>query len=83
MSSPEIPSVWTIPDLVSTIMQIVRRVTQMLLDSKDPAVDDEIAKEQSRLEISSLKEGTAVASYFNNYIRILGTQFSSGDGMST
>jgi hypothetical protein len=82
MSSPGIPSVSTIPDLVNTIMQMVRRVTQMLLELKDPALDDEIAMEQSHLENNLLQEGTAVADYFNHYILILGTDFSSGDGTS-
>jgi hypothetical protein len=80
MSSPETSSVCPIPDLVNHIMHRVRQVTQMLLNSKDPAVDDEIAKEQIRVEKALLDEGTAVASTFNHYILILGREFSCGDG---
>jgi hypothetical protein len=82
MSSPEFPSAGTIPDLVNTVLQIVRQVTQLLIDSKAQSIDKEIAKEQIQLQNALLEEQTAVIDYFNHYILVLGVQFSAGDGMS-
>jgi hypothetical protein len=83
MSSPGMPSIWTITDLVNNIMKSVRQVTQMFLDSKEQAVDEDIGKEQTDLETALQEEGTAVTTYFNYYILALGIEFSSGDGKST
>ena len=82
MSSPEFPSAGTIPDLVNTVLQIVRQITQLLIDSKARSIDKEIVKEQIQLQNSLLEEQTAVIDYFNYYILVLGVQFSAGDGMS-
>jgi hypothetical protein len=82
MSSPDMPSIWTIPDLVNSIMKSVRQVTQMFLDSKEPAVDQDIGKEQTELETALQEEGKAVTTYFNHYILLLGKEFSAGDGKS-
>jgi hypothetical protein len=82
MSSPEFPSVGTIPDLVSAVLQIVRQITQLLIDSKAQSIDKEIIKEQFKLQNALLEEQTAVIDYFNHYILVLGVQFSVGDGMS-
>jgi hypothetical protein len=82
MSSPEFPSAGTIPDLVNTVLQIVRQITQLLIDSEARSIDKEIAKEQIQLQNALLEEQTAVIDYFNHYILVLGVQFSAGDGMS-
>jgi hypothetical protein len=82
MSSPEFPSAGTIPDLVNTVLQIVRQITQLLIDSKARSIDEEIVKEQIQLQNALLEEQTAVIDYFNHYIVVLGVQFSAGDGMS-
>jgi len=83
MSSPDIPSIGTIPDLVNSIMKSVRQVTQMFLDSKEPALDEDMGKEQTEVENELQEEGAAVATYFNHYILVLGTEFSLGDGKFT
>src|ERR1700761_9418510 len=83
MSSSDMSSIWVIPDLVKNIMKSVRQVTQMFLDSKEPAEDEDIGKEQTELETALQEEGTAVATYFNHYILVLGTEFSLGDGKLT
>jgi hypothetical protein len=82
MSSPEFPSAGTIPDLVNTVLQIVRQITQLLVDSKAQFIDKEIVKEQIQVQNALLEEQTAVIDYFNHYILVLGVQFSAGDGMS-
>ena len=83
MSSPDMSSISTIPDLVNSIMKSVRQVTQMFLDSKEPALDEDSGKEQTEVETALQREGAAVATYFNHYILVLGTEFSLGDGKFT
>lgn len=54
----------------------------MLVDSKSGTVDEQIARNQNYSENALVEEATALTSYYNHYVLVLGTEFSCGDGTS-
>jgi hypothetical protein len=78
MSLSENP--WRVPDLLLPILQTLKRCVQVLTEeARDPALDEDLAREQASLEREVMLEQTDILRVYNHYILVLGSHFGYGD----